>query len=428
MKVVVTGGAGLHRRQPVPRRCWRPGVDEVVVLDDLSTGSRDNLDGVDVDLVEGTILDRDALDARLRRRRRRRPPGRPAVGAAIARRPDGQPHGQRHRHRRGARGGPPRRRPAGGGGLVVVGLRRQPDPAQARGPGHGARSAPTPPASWPPRPTPWPGTTPSACPCWPSASSTCSARCSRRATPTPRWCPAFVVGRAGGRAALPVHGDGRQSRDFTYVGTVAVGAHRRGHSTASAIAEPVNLAFGTRTDLLELIALLEEVVGHPLAVDHVEPRRRRRAPLPGRRLAPGRAVPRGRAGGRCERGPPGDRRVDGRAATDAVSRRHRRAGPTGASGLVDLVLLALVAVPGRCWWPCRAPWRCGSPRPGPILFRQTAGRAGRPALRDGQVPHDGGRATTRSSPTPTASPRSVGGCGAPRSTSCPTCSTWRGAR
>ena len=36
--------------------------------------------------------------------------------------------------------------------------------------------------------------------------------------------------------------------------------------------EPVNLAYGSRVDLLELIALLESIVGHPLPVDHVEPR------------------------------------------------------------------------------------------------------------------------------------------------------------
>ena len=38
-------------------------VDEVVAFDDLSTGFRSNLDGVDATLVEGTILDTDALDA-----------------------------------------------------------------------------------------------------------------------------------------------------------------------------------------------------------------------------------------------------------------------------------------------------------------------------------------------------------------------------
>jgi UDP-glucose 4-epimerase len=34
----------------------------------------------------------------------------------------------------------------------------------------------------------------------------------------------------------------------------------------------VNLAFGTRTTLLELVAELEQVLGHAAAAEHVEPR------------------------------------------------------------------------------------------------------------------------------------------------------------
>ena len=34
----------------------------------------------------------------------------------------------------------------------------------------------------------------------------------------------------------------------------------------------MNLAFGSRTNLLEVIALLEELLGHPLAVEHTDPR------------------------------------------------------------------------------------------------------------------------------------------------------------
>ncbi len=36
--------------------------------------------------------------------------------------------------------------------------------------------------------------------------------------------------------------------------------------------EPVNLAFGSRVSLLELINELEEVIGHPLAREHRDPR------------------------------------------------------------------------------------------------------------------------------------------------------------
>jgi UDP-glucose 4-epimerase len=36
--------------------------------------------------------------------------------------------------------------------------------------------------------------------------------------------------------------------------------------------DPVNLAFGTRVSLLELIDLLGDVIGHPLPCRHTEPR------------------------------------------------------------------------------------------------------------------------------------------------------------
>ena len=70
---------------------------------------------------------------------------------------------------------------------------------------------------------------------------------------------------------LPVHGDGRQTRDFTYVGSVAsvLAAAVAGKVTAPG---PVNLAFGTRVSLLELIGVLGTVLGRELECDHTEPR------------------------------------------------------------------------------------------------------------------------------------------------------------
>ncbi|MEL6893945.1 MAG: NAD-dependent epimerase/dehydratase family protein, partial [Actinomycetota bacterium] len=78
--------------------------------------------------------------------------------------------------------------------------------------------------------------------------------------------PAFVDAALSDRP-VQVHGDGEQSRDFTYVGTVCetlrLAVERRvTHPT------PVNLAFGTRVTLLELLALIEERVGHPLEREH----------------------------------------------------------------------------------------------------------------------------------------------------------------
>jgi UDP-glucose 4-epimerase len=78
--------------------------------------------------------------------------------------------------------------------------------------------------------------------------------------------PAFVHAALRGEP-LPVHGDGTQSRDFTYVGTVSeviVDAVERGvtHHT------PVNLAFGSRVTLLEVIERLRAILGVPITADH----------------------------------------------------------------------------------------------------------------------------------------------------------------
>ncbi len=82
--------------------------------------------------------------------------------------------------------------------------------------------------------------------------------------------PAFVHAALTGEA-LTVHGDGTQSRDFTYVGTVVeviVDAINRGVTCDS----PVNLAFGSRTNLLEVIDRLGDLTDRPLTVEHVDNR------------------------------------------------------------------------------------------------------------------------------------------------------------
>ena len=70
---------------------------------------------------------------------------------------------------------------------------------------------------------------------------------------------------------LMVHGDGLQSRDFTYVDTVAAvittAIAERTHSN-----DPVNLAYGTNTTLLELIEKLESTLGVAVERVHEESR------------------------------------------------------------------------------------------------------------------------------------------------------------
>jgi UDP-glucose 4-epimerase len=78
--------------------------------------------------------------------------------------------------------------------------------------------------------------------------------------------PKFVDAALQGRA-LTVHGDGKQSRDFTYVENVCAAIYdavdRKVHSQ-----DPVNLAFGSNTSLMDLIRLMEVVLDVELKVDH----------------------------------------------------------------------------------------------------------------------------------------------------------------
>jgi len=78
--------------------------------------------------------------------------------------------------------------------------------------------------------------------------------------------PIFVDALLNGRP-LPVNGDGLHSRDFTFVGTVCRvlldAVHRRVSHP-----EPVNLAFGTNTTLLELIDALADLTGVTPRVEH----------------------------------------------------------------------------------------------------------------------------------------------------------------
>jgi UDP-glucose 4-epimerase len=82
--------------------------------------------------------------------------------------------------------------------------------------------------------------------------------------------PAFVSAACAGKP-LTIHGDGRQSRDFTYVGDVAaiIGQAVDGGVTTDG---PVNLAFGTRTTLLTLADEIEALVGRRVERIHTAPR------------------------------------------------------------------------------------------------------------------------------------------------------------
>lgn len=69
---------------------------------------------------------------------------------------------------------------------------------------------------------------------------------------------------------LQVHGDGEQSRDFTYIDNV-VEANILS-CTAAAAGEAFNIACGERHSLLELAEIIARLVGHPVQRQHVAPR------------------------------------------------------------------------------------------------------------------------------------------------------------
>jgi UDP-glucose 4-epimerase len=82
--------------------------------------------------------------------------------------------------------------------------------------------------------------------------------------------PAFIDAALRGEP-LQIHGDGLQTRDFTFVETVVAvlvdAVRRKVTSTA-----PVNVAHGVRVSLLELARELEHVLNRPLDIRHTPPR------------------------------------------------------------------------------------------------------------------------------------------------------------
>ncbi|HEX2785224.1 MAG TPA: NAD-dependent epimerase/dehydratase family protein, partial [Ilumatobacteraceae bacterium] len=66
---------------------------------------------------------------------------------------------------------------------------------------------------------------------------------------------------------VPMHGDGTQTRDFTHVDTVTsvMASAILGKITATTA---VNLAFGTRYSLLDVLSIMEELIGHPIERRH----------------------------------------------------------------------------------------------------------------------------------------------------------------
>jgi nucleoside-diphosphate-sugar epimerase len=78
--------------------------------------------------------------------------------------------------------------------------------------------------------------------------------------------PIFADALIEGRAPM-IHGDGEQSRDFTYIDNV-VSANLKALTAKKLSGEVVNVALGRRTTLNELYTMLQGVIGSDVAAEY----------------------------------------------------------------------------------------------------------------------------------------------------------------
>jgi UDP-glucose 4-epimerase len=269
MQVLVTGGAGFIGANLCRRLLSHPVVDRVVALDNLSTGAEANLAGTDTELVVGSILDEAVLE-RLARDVDAvvHLAARPSVPRSLA-----DPMASHEANATGTlrvlQAAVPKRQ------HVVV--------ASSSSVYGGTATLPKT-EDLPTRPLSPYAVSKVATEAYASAFTasfgvpTLAFRFFNVYGPLQAAnhayaavVPAFLHA-ALAQEPLTVHGDGLQSRDFTYVGTVTE-VITQALVGRVASPDPVNLAFGTRTTLLGLIAKIEQQLDQPLPRQHVEPRR-----------------------------------------------------------------------------------------------------------------------------------------------------------
>jgi len=269
LNIVVTGGAGFIGANLCRELVSRPDVGDVVALDDLSTGSAANLADTGVELIEGSILDRRLLESVV---------GRANAVVHLAARPS-VPRSLRD--------------PFASHDVNATGTVRVLEACRARDVHVVAASSSSVYGAIPDLPKHEGLPTRPLSPYAASKLATEAYVLAYGAAfqlPTlalrffnvygplqpaghayAAVIPAFVDAMMR-REPLTVFGDGRQTRDFTYVGTVvrvlADAVLRRVTSSS-----PVNLAFGTRVSLLDLAQRLASLLETPLQITH-EPARR----------------------------------------------------------------------------------------------------------------------------------------------------------
>lgn len=269
MKVVVTGGAGFIGANLGRALLDRSEIDAVVALDDLSSGFSSNLDGTDIQLIEGTILDPATLDSTF--------DGASAVVHLAARpsvpRSVKDPVASHHANATGTLEVLQAARRAGNLHVIVAssssvyGANREIPKRESM------RTAPISPYAVSKQAT--------------EAYAIAFGHTYDLPVLAFRFfnvygplqpaghayaavVPAFLDAALRGRP-LPVHGDGEQTRDFTYIETltqvITDAALRRVTDL-----EAVNLAFGSRTSLNNLIDLIGDELGARPAVERQPPR------------------------------------------------------------------------------------------------------------------------------------------------------------
>ncbi len=264
MKVLVTGGAGFIGANLVRALSGPPGIDDIVVIDDLSFGFRSNLDGLNVTFIEGSILDEDLLATAME--------GVSSVVHLAARssvpRSIAHPMAAHEDNTTGTVRVLEAAR-AQGDVQVIVASSSSVYGANDTLPKHEGLAA---------RPVS------------PYAASKLATEAYTLAwghsyempvlalrffnvfgplqPPLHTYAaviPAFLSA-AMQNQPLPVHGDGTQCRDFTYVDTVVSVIVDAVHRRVSHL-EPLNLAFGQKITLLEVISELEVILDRKLPVE-----------------------------------------------------------------------------------------------------------------------------------------------------------------
>jgi UDP-glucose 4-epimerase len=268
VKVVVTGGAGFIGAN-LCRALTAAEVDEVVALDDLSTGLAANLEGVGATLVTADMGDPDVLDAVL--------PGADAVVHLGARpsvpRSLEDPLASHHVNATGTL-------------QVLEGMRRH-------GVDHIVVASSSSVYGANPELPKHEGLVPM--PVSPYAASKLATESYALAHAASfgigalalrffnvygplqtaghayaAVVPAFVAAALAGEQ-VTIHGDGGQTRDFTYIGSVCE-VLTEAVRTRVTSPRPVNLAFGGRSSLLEVLDELQAILGVPVERHHVGPR------------------------------------------------------------------------------------------------------------------------------------------------------------